>query len=171
MPSGHWDRSVREVRESVPDGLFLGQNVPVALLNRLSAAEQALMSFCLLSALAAQTRDLRRQALFPARSGPGDHAVEMILGAEETAFHVFIEALAAELAVSPHLATTLRKMGNNQKCSLRFFPDGPILRPTGIVSSAGHSNDRLSNTMRMLADVGLLSATSSGYIINEALAA
>ena len=155
----------------MPDGLFLGQNVPVGYLNRLSAAEQALMSFCLLSALAAQTRHLRMQALFPARKGPGDHAVEMILAAGETPFHVFLEALTAESAVSPHLATTLRKMGNNQKCSLRFFPDGPILRPTGMVTSAGHSNDRLSNTMRMLADVGLLSATSSGYIVNKALAA
>jgi hypothetical protein len=171
VPSGHWDLSAREVRESVPDGLFLGQNVPVGLLNRLSAAEQALMSFCLLSALAAQTRDLRMQALFPVRKGPGDHAVEMILAAGETPFHVFLEALAAESAVSPHLATTLRKMGNNQKCSLRFFPDGPILRATGIVTSAGHSNDRLSNTMRMLADVRLLSATSSGYTVDKALAA
>jgi hypothetical protein len=38
VPSGYWDLSAREMRDSVPDGLFLGQNVPVVFLNRLSAA-------------------------------------------------------------------------------------------------------------------------------------
>ena len=58
-----------------------------------------------------------------------------------------------------------------RRCSLRFIPYGPILLPTGVVTSAGHSNDRLPNTMRMLAGAGLLSATSAGYIVNKALAA
>jgi hypothetical protein len=41
----------------------------------------------------------------------------MILAAGETPFHFFLETLAAESAVSPHLAT--------KKCSLRFFSVWP----------------------------------------------
>ena len=40
--------------------------------------------------------------------------------------------LTNRCVVETHLTTTLRKMGHGMKCSLRFFPDGRVLRPTGI---------------------------------------
>ena len=66
-----------------------------------------------------------------------------------------MQELALHLAVQPHLATTLRKMGQGQKCSLRFFPEGDDLQPTGIPATPGFSGSRLGNVLGMLADVGL----------------
>jgi hypothetical protein len=58
--------------------------------------------------------------------------------------------------VEPHLATTLRKMSQGQRCSLRFFPEGEVLRPTGKRVQAGYSGDRLGNVLGMWADLGRL---------------
>lgn len=57
--------------------------------------------------------------------------------------------------VEPHLKTTLRKMGQGQQCSLRFFPEGQKLIPTGNETYAGKSGSRLDNTVRMMADIGM----------------
>lgn len=64
---------------------------------------------------------------------------------------------AADLAIEPHLATTLRKMGQGQKCSLRFFPEGELLHPTGVGVRPGLSGSRLGNVLGVLADTGLCS--------------
>ena len=63
--------------------------------------------------------------------------------------------LALYLAVEPHLVATLRKMGQGQKCSLRFFPEGSVLQPTGTGVAPGFSGSRLGNVLGVLADVGL----------------
>ena len=63
--------------------------------------------------------------------------------------------LALYLAVEPHLVATLRKMGQGQKCSLRFFPEGSVLQPTGTGVTPGFSGSRLGNVLGVLADVGL----------------
>lgn len=60
-----------------------------------------------------------------------------------------------DVVVERHLGTTLRKMGQGLQCSLRFFPDGAVLRPTGMGVAAGFSNDRLGNVLGVLLDVGL----------------
>jgi len=70
--------------------------------------------------------------------------------------------------VEPHLKTTLRKMGQGQQCSLRFFPEGKKLVPTGIDTNAGVSGSRLNNTIRMMSDIGICEALDSGnFIKNE----
>jgi hypothetical protein len=51
-----------------------------------------------------------------------------------------------------HLATTFRKMAGGQKCSLRFFPDGPRLLATRLPAGAGQSGSRLGNIIRVPAD-------------------
>jgi hypothetical protein len=48
----------------------------------------------------------------------------------------------------------LRKLGQGQKSSLRFFPEGDLLRPTGTEVIAGYSGDRLGNVIGILADIG-----------------
>jgi len=63
--------------------------------------------------------------------------------------------------VEPHVKTTLRKMGQGQQCSLRFFPEGQKLMPTGIDTYAGWSGSRLDNTVRMMADIGLCDEVDS----------
>lgn len=70
--------------------------------------------------------------------------------------------------VEPHLKTTLRKMGQGQQCSLRFFPEGKKLVPTGIDTNAGVSGSRLNNTIRMMSDIGICEALDNGnFIKNE----
>ena len=79
-----------------------------------------------------------------------------------------LRELAVHLAVEPHLGTTLRKMGQGQKCSLRFFPEGEILQPTGIQVTPGFSGSRLGNVLGMLADVGLCNRLGGGrFGLNE----
>ena len=73
-----------------------------------------------------------------------------------------LRELALHLAVEPHLRTTLRKMGQGQKCSLRFFPEGDVLQPTGIPVTPGFSGSRLGNVLGMLADVGLCNRLDGG---------
>jgi hypothetical protein len=73
-----------------------------------------------------------------------------------------LRELALHLAVEPHLGTTLRKMGQGQKCSLRFFSEGSVLQPTGIQVTPGFSGSRLGNVLGMLADVGLCNRLNGG---------
>lgn len=75
---------------------------------------------------------------------------------------VAMRELALHLAVEPHLTTTLRKMGQGQKCSLRFFPEGEVLHPTGIAANPGFSGTRLENVLGILADLGLYSRLAGG---------
>ncbi len=63
--------------------------------------------------------------------------------------------LLSEAVVIPHLETSLRKLGQGQKCSLRFCQEGKLLRPTGTPVYAGYSGDRLGNVLGMLADLGI----------------
>ena len=72
---------------------------------------------------------------------------------ERPVYQVLVE-LIKFCVVEPHLKTTLRKMGQGQQCSLRFFPEGQKLIPTGIDTYAGWSGSRLDNTIRMMADIG-----------------
>lgn len=70
--------------------------------------------------------------------------------------------------IEPHLKTTLRKMGQGQQCSLRFFPEGKKLVPTGIDTNAGWSGSRLNNAIRMMSDIGICEALDNGnFIKNE----
>lgn len=69
--------------------------------------------------------------------------------------------------IEPHLKTTLRKMGQGQQCSLRFFPEGKKLVPTGIDTNAGWSGSRLDNTIRMIADIGMCKSLSNGRFIKN----
>lgn len=68
--------------------------------------------------------------------------------------------LVNQCVVEAHLATTLRKMGAGLKCSLRFFPDGSTLRPTGVPVGPGYSGDRLGNVIGWLTDLGFLDRES-----------
>jgi hypothetical protein len=73
-----------------------------------------------------------------------------------------LREFALYLAIEPHLGATLRKMGQGQKCSLRFFPEGDVLQSTGIGVTPGFSGSRLGNVLGILADVGLCERLTGG---------
>ena len=156
-----------ECVRSVPGELFVNARIPVNDFRHLAPSNQAFAAVALLVALAGQTRMVRRNGHFShIHSGPGERAIRIIESAGEETFLDFIQSLV-EVAALAHLETTLRKMGAGQKCSLRFFPDGSVLRPTGIVVLPGHSNDRLTNVLRVLADVGNLHRDGGRFVPNE----
>lgn len=163
-----WGRSSVEAAQSVPAGLLVGETIPARDLGRMPPVAQALAAFAILAASGAQTAELRRTGQFAAQpTSPGEQALRVVEALDDGSFKSTLRRVA-EITALAHLRTTLRKMGAGQKCSLRFFTDGPRLRATGIAMLPGHSNDRLTNVLRVLADVGELRRGALGYLIPEA---
>lgn len=61
-----------------------------------------------------------------------------------------------DIVVPEHLATSLRKMSQGGKPTLRFYQDQGALRSTGNAVLAGFSGDRLANVLGCWADMGAL---------------
>ena len=115
--------------------------------------------------LAAQARNARAIGVTPGgkagSTATAARAIQILKDASGSLADVML-AICDECVVQRHIQNTMRKMGNQQDCSLRFYPDGPVLVPTEIDFSPGYSGSRLQNTMRILFDVGLLNLGSSG---------
>lgn len=154
-PEAHlaWTRSGAEAVASVPDGILL-EDSPASALGSISPHARGIAAFGLVAGLAVQSRTLRAAGDFPDRHGVGERALALLEGAADEPFGQTLTRLA-EIAAEAHLATTFRKMASGQKCSLRFFPDGPRLRATGLPATAGQSGSRLGNIIRILADAGV----------------
>ena len=160
--TGVWGMPAGEAIGSVPKGLFLGAPMPTGDLRHLPPLDQVLAAVGILSATAKQTAAMRSARRIDMRSAmPGDQAVGVVEKATDEPVTALIEELL-HIAAIAHLQTTLRKMGGEQKCSLRFFPEGPVLRPTGLGMTPGHSGDRLTNVLKFLTDLGILDATENG---------
>ena len=86
----------------------------------------------------------------------------MLDGGSDRRLRDLMAAVIDRGVVESHLNTTLRKMGHGLKCSLRFFPDGRILRPTGMRVAAGFSGDRLGNVIGVLTDLGMIDHDGAG---------
>ena len=72
------------------------------------------------------------------------------------------------VVIEPHLNTSWRKIGQGQKCSARFFPDGDLLRPTDKSVSPWFSQDRLRNVIQILSDLGFCYKNKQGkFLITE----
>lgn len=154
-PEAHlaWTQSGAEALASVPHAILL-EDTPTSALAGISPHARGIAAFGLVAGLAVQSRVLRAAGGFPNRNGVGERALALLERAAEEPFRQILTHLA-ELAAEAHLATTFRKMAGGQKCSLRFFPDGPRLRATGLPASAGQSGSRLGNVIRILADAGV----------------
>ena len=160
-----------KVAEGLPTDAFLDD--PVWNYTRIKEAfHQALCALVLLLACCRQTQHLRARGLMPSRPDHRPHYLERIFAflekREDQSVREVLAALLVEGALEPHLRTTLRKIGEGQKCSLRFFPEGSVLRPTGTGVYPGFSGDRLGNVLGMLADLGFCNRhEGGGYLINE----
>jgi hypothetical protein len=159
-----WRGTAREAAISVPPDLMEGQPLPFVSVNQLRAAQQMLGAFAILAALESQTRRFRTCALDRTHTSVSDLALKLVLNADDRPFETLLRALVETCAVLPHLQITLRKMSNGQKCSLRFFPDGNLLRLTANQSGAGFSASRLDNTLGILVDIGVLRRKADGTL-------
>jgi hypothetical protein len=132
--------------------------------EELTAGPRSLYALALLLSCARRSDDLRRSGRIPDR-GAQDHVERAFAVLRDQAVDPIPEVLVTLLrqtVVGPHLATTLRKMGQGQQCSLRFYPEGEVLRPMGTSVRAGYSGDRLGNVLGMWADLGMLERSAGG---------
>lgn len=157
------EMTASEAIDSIPNDVFENKPIPTRDLRLLLPRDRAFTAIAILTSTSMQTQPLRKDGFFDQKeNSPGEIAVRIIEAAGKEPFSEIFEDLLNLTAFS-HLQTTLRKMGAGQKCSLRFFPDGPLLRPTGIGMAPGYSNDRLTNVLRILTDLGELRRTNGKF--------
>ena len=160
--------TVGEIERGMAHDVWLGREVPIVGGRGLPSWCKAILAVGLLVASKRQTQDVRAAGQIPDRRGEYMESAFTVLDAErKSPVESALRRLLVEVVIEAHLSTTLRKMSQGQKCSLRFFPEGALLRPTGIPVSAGQSGDRLGNVLGMWADLGVLEGRDGGFGLTE----
>lgn len=157
------DKTLDEIIEGMPKTAFLNKRLHIQEgRDQEPGGNRAFYGLALLLSSHYYTKRVRESGLLGDRNHYMERAFELIdVNGSKPLAHALRE-LTLHLAVEPHLSTTLRKMGQGQKCSLRFFPDGEALRPTGVGVTPGFSGSRLGNVLGLLADVGLCNRLDGG---------
>ena len=156
-------QTLGEVMEKIPDSAFLGSQLKTREgRDQAAGGNGAFYGLSLLLSSYRYTEGLRAAGRLKNRQHYMERAFSLIDENMPKPLDHALRELALHLAVEPHLGTTLRKMGQGQKCSLRFFPEGDVLQPTGLAVTPGFSGSRLDNVLGMLSDVGLLHRLDGG---------
>ena len=158
-----FDFPLQQFGEQMADKFFFNDVLDVSMARKLNPAPRTLYA---LGLLVASYRQTSYAGKIP------DHYMEQVFSLlrdhQQLPLREVLTSLLNQVVVEAHLSTTLRKMGQGQKCSLRFYPEGEILRPTGTPVGAGFSGDRLSNVLGMLSDIGLCMRESGGrFVLSE----
>jgi len=156
LPSVPFDEPFERIEAEIPVESFLDTPPDPRRARNLAPCPKAIYAVALLSACRRQTVSLRATGKVPNRKDYLEKAFALLDSNGSTPLIDVLAKLVAQTTIEPHLKTTLRKMGGGQQCSLRFFPEGDLLRPTGTLVKAGFSGDRLGNVLGMLADLGHL---------------
>src|SRR5262249_19308172 len=147
---------LRQVEEKLDEQAFLEHPPNPRIARDLSPADRALYALSLLVACARQAGAHRPRWPMTRADHYLDQAFKTLRGCHDRQVSECVIELLTCAVVEPHLTTTLRKMSQGQKCSLRCYPEGELLRPTGVAVRAGYSGDRLGNVLGMWADLGCL---------------
>lgn len=157
----HWNSPIDVAALIVQPGKFSGGLLRSSDFH-LEPQIQAIRAF---EILVTQARDAQSIGITPGASSgasaPSARAIQLV-GARVGTLGAVLRVICDECVAQRHIANTMRKIGNQQDCSLRFYPDGPVLVPTEIDFSPNYSGSRLQNTMRILADIGMLNMGGSG---------
>jgi len=159
-----FDKLLETIISSIPEDAFLTGDLNRRVAKDLSPAPRAIYALLLLLACQKQTNRLRTSGRLENRKHYMERAFVILEKRDLTVRDILREILIATV-IEPHLKTSLRKLGQGQKCSLRFFPEGRILRPTGTLVAAGYSGDRLGNVLNFFADVGYLERAGNGRFL------
>jgi hypothetical protein len=152
----HPQKTLGDVIASMPDSAFLDGRLRVKNgRDEAPGGSRAFYGLALLLSSYRCTERIRASGCLENRKHYMERAFELVDQNRSNPLAQALRELALHLAVEPHLGTTLRKMGQGQKCSLRFFAEGEVLQPTGIQVTPGFSGSRLGNVLGMLSDVGL----------------
>ena len=156
-----------EVETSMAEDVWLERSLPVGAVRGLPPWCKAILAVGVLVAARRQTKAIRATGQISDR----EHYMEAAFGVLDSEWNnrlsIALRRLLVDVVIEAHLSTTLRKMSQGQKCSLRFFPEGSLLRPTGIPVFAGQSGDRLGNVLGMWSDLGVLDQRDGGYGVTE----
>ena len=157
------DTTLRDVMDRMPTDAFVRDRLRIAEGRRQTrGGNAALYGLALLLSCCRCSEAFRTTNTLPDGRHYMERAFELVTENADKPMVLAMRELAMHLAVEPHLSTTLRKMGQGQKCSLRFFPEGEVLHPTGIAANPGFSETRLGNVLGILADLGLYSRLAGG---------
>ncbi|WLB53900.1 hypothetical protein [Bradyrhizobium japonicum] len=166
--AAHWNSPVKVAAALVPRGRFRGGLLKPGEFQ-FDPEVQALRAFEVLVSQAYDAQAIGETHRSNGPTAPAARAIEILENGDGTLAEVLL-VICDECVAQRHIANTMRKMGNHQDCSLRFYPDGPVLVPTGIDFTPNYSGSRLQNTMRILADLKMLnvgadSTTTAGVIV------
>jgi len=159
-------RSFGEFAASLKTDAFLGSPLDRRLRRAPASSEQALIALSLITATWLQSRDMFSLDGFPRKNSGAERVFPILDESADMSLVALLTMLIERGVVESHLTTTLRKMGQGLKCSLRFFPDGRILRPTGMGVAAGFSGDRLGNVLGILSDIGMTETVDGGSVLS-----
>ncbi|MDE0367599.1 MAG: hypothetical protein OXP09_18730 [Gammaproteobacteria bacterium] len=155
------------IEAAISEDAWLDRPVSMSAARGLASWCKAIFAISVLSAAKRQTSELRANGEIPDRRDYLESAFAVLEDERKSPLRTALRRLLVEVVIEAHLSTTLRKMSQGQKCSLRFFPEGALLRPTGIPVYAGQSGDRLGNVMGMWADLGVLERGNRGFGLTE----
>ena len=161
------DVTLGELEEGLAEDAWLERSVPITEARGLPAWCKALLGVGILVASRRQTDAVRAGGQIPQRGSSLERAFAVLDAERGTSLRATLRRLLVDVVVEAHLTTTLRKMSQGQQCSLRFFPEGALLRPTGTPVSAGRSGDRLGNVLGMWADLGALDRQHGGFSLTK----
>jgi hypothetical protein len=165
-----FDGRLCDVDAALRDEGLVAYSPDVRAARDISPAPRALYGLALLLSAAKRTSELRRSGRIQNKEDRDcmEKAFSILAEMAERSVSDVMISLLVHTVVEPHLAATLRKMGQGQKCSLRFYPEGEMLRPTGTRVRAGYSGDRLGNVLGMWADLGELERRLDGrYLLTD----
>lgn len=162
-----FDHTIGQIENLMAAGGFLDNPPDPTQARALRPSAKALYAVLLIDVCRIQTRDIRAAGKIPNRKSYMERAFRLFDEAHDCRLTEFLYDLIIQVTIEPHLKTTLRKMGAGQQCSLRFYPEGDVLRPTGVSVRAGYSGDRLGNVMNMLADLGHLLRENGGFRLSS----
>ena len=159
--------NIEDIEAAMPKSAWLGRSVPTIAARSLPSWCKAIFAVGVLMAARHQTEGLRAAGQIPDRRSYLERAFSVLDAMRRNSLPTTLRSLLIEVAIEAHLSTTLRKMSQGQKCSLRFYPEGALLRPTGRGVSAGQSGDRLGNVLGMWADLGVLERQTGGFRLTD----
>ena len=159
--------TIEQIEEGLVADVWLERSVPITQARDLQSWCKVIFAVSVLAASKRQTEAARASGLIPDRDNYLERAFAVLDTEHGSSLRTALRRLLIEVVIQPHLSTTLRKISQGQKCSLRFFPDGALLRPTGTPVFAGHSGDRLGNVLGMWADLGVLDRKQGGFQLTE----
>jgi hypothetical protein len=150
-----------EWRDRVASDAFL-DTPPKRTYRHLAPAWQLVAAMALLVAAERQSLSAIRAGHVPDRQRALESTFPQVREHAGSFAGVTANIARTEVAAR-HLRHTMRKMSQGQNNSLRFFPRGERLVPTGVGTVPGFSLTRLGAVLQVLADLGHLESTPSGF--------